>query len=95
MFCDCGGLIISEDGKLVCSDCDKIQVKGFSLSSKQKEKKKMHREDTQKNPVTKMTCTKCGHEECEYWLLQTRASDEPPTRFYKCTKCGYTWREYA
>ncbi|MEM4865380.1 MAG: hypothetical protein QXY09_02690 [Acidilobaceae archaeon] len=27
--------------------------------------------------------------------MQTRAADEPPTRFYRCTKCGYTWREYA
>ncbi|MEM0290915.1 MAG: transcription factor S, partial [Thermoplasmata archaeon] len=30
-----------------------------------------------------------------YWMLkQTRAADEPETRFYICTKCGYRWREY-
>jgi len=28
-------------------------------------------------------------------MIQTRAADEPPTRFYRCTKCGHTWREYA
>ncbi len=40
-------------------------------------------------------CPKCGYEELYYWVMQTRAADEPPTRFYKCRRCGYTWREYA
>jgi len=40
-------------------------------------------------------CPKCGHDEVYAWMQQTRAADEPPTRFYKCTRCGYTWREYA
>lgn len=39
-------------------------------------------------------CPKCGHNEVFYWTLQTRAADEPPTRFYKCAKCGHVWREY-
>ena len=39
-------------------------------------------------------CPKCGHDEAYYWFVQTRAGDEPPTRFYKCTKCGHVWREY-
>jgi DNA-directed RNA polymerase subunit M len=39
-------------------------------------------------------CPKCGHDEAYFWVQQTRAADEPPTRFYRCTKCGYTWREY-
>ena len=39
-------------------------------------------------------CPKCGHNEVYYWTMQTRAADEPPTRFYKCAKCGYVWREY-
>lgn len=47
------------------------------------------------NPVTRdVRCPKCGHNEAEYWFMQTRRSDEPPTRFYRCTKCGYVWREY-
>lgn len=45
--------------------------------------------------VKGVVCPKCGHEEAFFWMMQTRAADEPPTRFYKCTKCGYTWREYA
>jgi len=39
-------------------------------------------------------CPKCGNREAYVWMMQTRAADEPPTRFYRCTKCGYTWREY-
>ncbi|ESQ23662.1 MAG: transcription factor S, archaeal [uncultured Acidilobus sp. MG] len=40
-------------------------------------------------------CPRCGNDEVLVWMMQTRAADEPPTRFYRCTKCGYTWREYA
>jgi len=39
-------------------------------------------------------CPRCGHDEAYYWVVQTRAADEPSTRFYKCVKCGYVWREY-
>lgn len=39
-------------------------------------------------------CSKCGNDEVYFWMLQTRAADEPPTRFYKCTRCGKVWREY-
>lgn len=47
-------------------------------------------------PKIKITCPKCGKEvEAYYWMEQTRAGDEPMTRFYKCTVCGYVWREYA
>ncbi len=46
-------------------------------------------------PKTKVVCPKCGNDEAYVWMQQTRAADEPPTRFYRCTKCGYTWREYA
>ncbi len=39
-------------------------------------------------------CPKCGYNEVYYWIMQTRAADEPPTRFYRCVKCGHVWREY-
>ncbi len=39
-------------------------------------------------------CPKCGHDEAYVWVQQTRAADEPPTRFYRCVNCGHTWREY-
>lgn len=52
-------------------------------------------QDLSKLPITKdVTCKRCGHHEAYYWVIQTRAADEPPTRFYKCVRCGYVWREY-
>ena len=45
--------------------------------------------------VKGISCPKCGNGEAYFWMIQTRAADEPPTRFYRCTKCGHTWREYA
>ena len=46
-------------------------------------------------PIDQATaCPKCGHKGVYYWYMQTRASDEPETKFYRCPKCGYTWREY-
>ena len=45
-------------------------------------------------PKTKVGCPRCGHVEAYYWELQTRAGDEPATRFFKCSKCGHVWREY-
>lgn len=41
-----------------------------------------------------VVCPTCGNNEAYFWILQTRAADEPATRFYKCTKCGKVWREY-
>ena len=45
-------------------------------------------------PKTKAECEKCGHGTAFYWTLQTRAGDEPETKFMKCEKCGHTWRDY-
>lgn len=46
------------------------------------------------NVVVDANCPKCGPVKAEYWEVQTRSSDEPPTRFHKCKKCNHTWREY-
>jgi DNA-directed RNA polymerase subunit M len=46
-------------------------------------------------PTTKQRCPTCQHPEAYYWLKQTRAGDEPETRFFRCVKCKHTWREYA
>ncbi len=46
-------------------------------------------------PVTKeVTCPRCGYHEAYYYFQQTRAADEPMTRFFICKRCGYRWREY-
>jgi len=46
-------------------------------------------------PTTTIECPKCHNMEAQWWFLQTRSGDEPPTQFYRCTKCGHTWRQYA
>lgn len=45
-------------------------------------------------PKTKVQCPKCGHNTAYYWLVQTRAGDEPETKFLRCEKCEHTWRDY-
>lgn len=44
--------------------------------------------------IVDATCKKCGHDKAFHWDLQTRSSDEPPTKFFQCEKCKYTWRDY-
>ena len=45
-------------------------------------------------PTTDAKCEKCGNSHAYYWLIQTRASDEPETKFLKCTQCKHVWRDY-
>ncbi|HLC65075.1 MAG TPA: transcription factor S [Candidatus Nanoarchaeia archaeon] len=46
------------------------------------------------HPKTKAKCPKCSNDEAFYWMIQTRAADEPETKFLRCTKCKHTWRDY-
>jgi DNA-directed RNA polymerase subunit M len=106
-FCSkCGGLMIPKKSGnkviLVCRKCGKRKTS--------KEKKFKIRVSTEKSnskiivldkkskidvlPKTDVPCPKCDNNEAFWWMQQTRAADEAPTRFYKCTKCGHTWREY-
>ena len=39
--------------------------------------------------------SECGLGKARFWLVQTRASDEPETKFFKCEKCKHTWRDYG
>jgi len=45
-------------------------------------------------PKTKVICENCNNKEAYYWTVQTRAGDEPETKFLKCTKCDHIWRDY-
>ena len=44
-------------------------------------------------PLTDADCPKCGNGKARYWLIQTRAGDEPETKFLRCDKCKFTWRD--
>ncbi len=45
-------------------------------------------------PKVDEECPKCKHEGAYFWTVQTRASDEPETRFFECVKCHHRWRKY-
>ena len=45
-------------------------------------------------PKTKANCEECGNKEAFFWTVQTRAGDEPETKFLKCVKCEHIWRDY-
>lgn len=45
-------------------------------------------------PETEAECPECKNKKAYFWFVQTRAGDEPETRFYRCTQCKHTWREY-
>ena len=104
-FCPkCGKMLVpkEENGEvyLVCPVCG-FRKKAEEDSYVTTEKKKEEHEGVAVNaekpnlPVTSARCPKCGNDKAYFWTEQTRAADEPQTRFYKCTKCGYVWREYS
>jgi DNA-directed RNA polymerase subunit M len=101
-FCPhCGSLLIPHEGNLECR-CGYVRV----LQEEDKEKYNIEEhigkkreipvieEDIATMPRVKVECRKCKNGEAYYWMLQTRAGDEPATKFFRCTKCKYTWREY-
>lgn len=103
MFCPkCGSLLkTKQDGKKTVQYC------GCGYSSKLKEETKFTEkiqaqkdievveENDEAHPLVDADCEKCGHDKAHFWLRQTRAGDEPETKFYKCEKCKHTWRDYS
>ncbi len=92
--------------KFICPNCGyekPIEGNNLRFVSEVKERRKevVVIDEKAKEEIDKVysktvaECPKCGNREAYYWFLQTRRSDEPPTRFYRCTKCNYTWREYS
>lgn len=96
----------NEDGenKMECRNCGTVhRVEGgdYKVTEKKEEdpsnRLNVNEEDDDETtrPTTQRECSTCGEEtEQEWWMKQTRASDEPPTRFYKCTECGTVQKEY-
>ncbi|MGC8585321.1 MAG: transcription factor S [Thermoplasmata archaeon] len=102
MFCPkCGSLMHPKNGKWVCSKC------GYEMEIVKEQKKEKIVEKAKEKEVIILEnelsvypvddtqiCPKCGNRGAYYMVKQTRAADEPETRFFICTKCGYRWREY-
>lgn len=105
MFCPkCGALLIpkktSSGKKVMACKCgysskDTDEMKKVSESVKEdKPDVEVVEKDFNAMPLVDAECPKCGHKKAYFWEVQTRASDEPATRFHKCEKCNHTWREY-
>lgn len=108
-FCDeCGGMVVSEkkdgENRMKCRSCgayqDDVNVEEMKVTE-EKEDDPMDRlnvndgEEEATRPTTTKECKNCGEEtEQEWWMEQTRASDEPETRFYKCRQCGNVYKVY-
>ncbi len=108
-FCPkCGSLMVPKKTKtgntvLVCRKCGYRKTlkkqEDFKISSQNIKKEEGliivdKRSEKEILPVATVTCPKCGYNKAEWWLQQTRSSDEPPTRFFRCLKCKHVWREY-
>ena len=104
MFCSkCGGLMLpSKDKKgAKCASCGYSEKGQSSLKISEKGRNSEviavvdNKQELDTLPKIKATCNKCHNDEAYYWHVQTRAADEPETRFSRCTKCGHTWRSYG
>ncbi len=100
-FCPkCGGMLLPNNGKIICGTCgyekDLTSVESYKQKEvvKSKETIIMKGEDINTLPTTTVECPKCGHDKAAWWLQQTRSADEAETRFLQCLECKHTWREY-
>ncbi|MAG38538.1 transcription factor S [Candidatus Woesearchaeota archaeon] len=105
LFCPkCGSLLKpkQEKGKriLFCScgftkkDLEGAEIKE-TLNKQHKEIEVVSEDEDKMLPLMDANCPKCKHKKAYYWLVQTRAGDEPETKFLKCEKCKSTWRDYS
>ena len=107
-FCKkCGGLLFpvkktSNSIHLQCRKCaNKEILPAEEASFKTKTEFKVEasipvvdsEQEAKKMSVISVECPKCHNIGAMWWMVQTRAGDEPATRFYRCIKCKHTWRE--
>ena len=89
-----------KNGKWICSNCGyEIDIEEKKEIKEEAQGKEMivisSNEELNALPFDEsVICPKCGNQGAHWMLQQTRAADEPETRFYICPKCGYRWREY-
>lgn len=64
-------------------------------SEKKKEIEVVDEADNSHAVDESIECPECGNKGVYWWLQQTRAGDEPETKFLKCQECSHTWRDYS
>jgi DNA-directed RNA polymerase subunit M len=101
-FCSCGGIFAPFGSYAVkCRSCGKTEEmmmeSKMTTHTKKEEVIVIENNKPDRLPETDKTCPKCQNKRAYWWIIQTRSSDEPPTRFFRCTKdkCKHTWREYS
>lgn len=103
MFCPkCGSIlrVKKDSGKKVMActcgyinrDAEKTKI---SETVKEKQEIGIVDQNVETLPLMDADCPKCAHKKAYYWLIQTRAGDEPETKFLRCEKCKHTWRDYS
>jgi DNA-directed RNA polymerase subunit M len=99
-FCPkCGAVLVQKTKKMGCPRCNYASKKQVKLATSEKitEKKEIpiiKDKTADVMPIVNEKCKECGNEKSYFWTVQTRASDESETKFFKCVKCGHTRREY-
>ena len=98
-FCPkCSGILIpKKDGKktiMVCPKCNykTKDVEQTKIEEKTKKEEKIfdivdEEQDFSHLPIVEEECPKCKTKEAYHWSVQTRAGDEPETKFFRCKKC--------
>jgi len=85
--------------KFACRKCGTSsrskELKIISVNPKRDKLFFVDKKENNELPITNEACPECKHRKAYYWIIQTRAADEPPTKFYKCVKCEHTWRDYS
>jgi transcription factor S len=99
-FCPkCGAVLIQKTKNAGCPRCSysskgKIVLKTSEKVNERKDVAVVSSKDGETRPIVNEKCQKCKNEKAYFWTVQTRASDEAETKFFKCTKCEHTWRSY-
>ncbi len=98
MFCPkCKSILLPKPGKELHCSCGykqegNIQLKETSTATTKKIE--VIEKEPQVYPIVEQECPKCKHKNAKFWEVQTRAADEPATKFFKCESCEHTWRVY-
>lgn len=99
-FCPkCGAVLIQKTKNHGCPRCNystknKIKIKTSERIGEKEEIAVVKGKDASTLPVINEKCKECGNDRAYFWTVQTRASDESETKFFKCTRCEHTKRNY-
>lgn len=99
-FCEkCGSVLIAKIKNSACARCGYVKKGTVNLTIKEPLAKAKEvavvKKSVETHPIVDdEECPECGHTKAYFWILQTRGSDESPTKFFKCVKCNHTRRDY-